>query len=97
MKTVADVVALLREAKPDLERRFGVRHLGVFGSYARGEQRPDSDVDILVDVDSTIGLRFVDLAEHVEAVLGLPSEVVSRRALRAAAWSQIRDELVDVA
>jgi predicted nucleotidyltransferase len=96
MKTLSDILATLRREKPQLERRYGVRSLAVFGSYARGDQRVDSDVDILVEVDPAIGLRFVDLAEHLESVLGTRSEVVSRRALRPASWNRIRDELVDV-
>lgn len=97
MRTADEIVALLRREKPELERRFGVRHLALFGSYARGEQRVDSNVDILVDVDPSIGLAFVDLAEHLEALLGVPSEVVSRRALGTAALATIQPELVDVA
>ncbi len=51
MKTLTDIINKLANAKPDLARRYGVRRLAVFGSYARGDQREDSDVDILVEVD----------------------------------------------
>lgn len=97
MKTIDDIIGQLRREKPELERRFGVRRLGVFGSYARGEQRADSDVDILVEVDPAIGLRFVDLAEYLQTVLGVRSEVVSTRALGPRSLSLIRTELRDVA
>lgn len=70
MKTAADVLTILRESKPDLERKYRVRRIALFGSYARGDQREDSDVDILVDVDASIGLDFVTLAEELEANLG---------------------------
>jgi predicted nucleotidyltransferase len=42
------VLALIVEQRPRL-RTFGVRRLGLFGSFVRGEQRPDSDVDLLVE------------------------------------------------
>ena len=45
MKSMNEIVKLLEEAKPDLARRFGVQRLAVFGSYARGDQREDRDVD----------------------------------------------------
>ena len=96
MKSIEQVLESLREAKPELARRFGVKHLAVFGSYARGEQREESDVDVLVDVDPTIGLGFVDLADAIESLLGLPSEVVSRRAIKPQHWEVIRTELIDV-
>lgn len=97
MRTADDIVAQLRREKPELERRFGVRHLALFGSYARGAQTPTSDVDILVDVDPAIGLAFVDIADYLEAQLGVRSDVVSRRALGASALAYIGAELVDVA
>ena len=43
-----DVIALLRQHEHILKERFGVRKIGIFGSFARGEARPDSDVDVLV-------------------------------------------------
>ena len=82
MRNTQEILRLLEDAKPELARRFGVRRLAIFGSYARGEQREESDVDILVEVDPSIGLGFVDLAESIESLLGLRSEVVSRRAIK---------------
>lgn len=96
MKTRDEVLQLLADAKPDLAERFGVKRLAVFGSYARGEQREDSDVDILVEVDATIGLRFVDLAESLESLLGVRAEVVSSRAIKPRNWMVIEKELIDV-
>ena len=80
MKTTQEVVDLLHQARPQLAQEFGVRRVGLFGSYARGDQSEDSDVDIVVDVDPSIGLRFVDLADRIEALLGIRTDVVSRRA-----------------
>jgi len=43
-----DALALLRQHEPVIKKRFGVAKIGIFGSYARGEERPESDVDVLV-------------------------------------------------
>jgi len=43
-----DALALLRKHEPDIKKRFGVSKIGIFGSFVRGEERPDSDVDVLV-------------------------------------------------
>lgn len=96
MKRTEEILSALRRARPELAERFGVKRLAIFGSYARGEQREDSDVDILVEVDPSIGLRFVDLADRVEAILGVRSEVVSRRAIKPRNWRVIEKELIDV-
>jgi predicted nucleotidyltransferase len=66
----------LRRAAPDLEHEYGITRLALFGSFARGEATEASDVDVLVDVHPSIGLRFVDLAERIEALLAMPTDVV---------------------
>lgn len=43
-----DALTLLREHEPEIKKRFGVATIGLFGSFVRGEERPESDVDILV-------------------------------------------------
>jgi len=96
MKTREEIINLLRQAKPELVREYGVKWLGLFGSYARGEQNEESDVDIVVEVDSSIGLRFVDLAETLESLLGIRTEVVSKRAIRSRNWELIKKELINV-
>ena len=53
-------------------------------------------MDVLVEVAPSIGLRFVDLADRIEALVGIRSDVVSRRALAPRQWAHIEAELVDV-
>lgn len=53
-------------------------------------------MDILVEVDPSIGLGFVELAERIEAALGIRAEVVSRRAIKPRYWEEIKEDLVDV-
>ncbi len=82
MKTKTEILALLARSKPELAGRFKVSRIGLFGSYARGDEQPGSDVDLLVEVDPSIGLDFVTLAERVEEILGLPVDLVSSRAVK---------------
>ena len=96
MKTKREILKILQEEKPELMRRFGLKKLALFGSYARDDQRDESDVDIMVEVDPSIGLGFVDLADRLENVLGIRTEVVSRRAIKPRYWEVIREELIDV-
>jgi predicted nucleotidyltransferase len=60
MKTIEEIKTILANYKEELKRRYGVIEIGIFGSYVRGEQREDSDLDVLVDFDRQLSL--LDLA-----------------------------------
>ena len=96
MVTREEILRVLAEGKPDLQKQFKVRKLALFGSYARGDQRPNSDVDILVEVDPAIGLEFVTLADRIEKLLGVGVDLVSSRALSSRAMEFIEPELIYV-
>ena len=96
MKTKAEILEILQKEKPELVRRYGVKRLALFGSYARDSQSENSDVDIMVDVEPSIGLGFVELADRIEEVLGVRTEVVSRRAIKPRYWEVIKEDLIDV-
>jgi predicted nucleotidyltransferase len=70
-----------REEVRAIIARHGATNPRVFGSVARGEDAPGSDVDLLVRPAATMGLAFFALAEEVEACLGVPVDVVSDRDL----------------
>ena len=89
------ILDTLRKQHADLSRRYPIHRLALFGSWARGDAREDSDVDVLVEVDPSIGLRLVQLAEELERALGRRVDVVSRRAIKSAMWERIEPELID--
>jgi hypothetical protein len=85
MPTLAEIQQILRSQQPYLAQKYGVTILGVFGSYVRHEQRPDSDVDLLVELDrppkiSLIGL--VELEQELGELLGVKVDIVIQRNLR---------------
>ena len=87
----------LHRALPELRRRYGVRSLGVFGSYARGEQRPDSDLDVLVSFVEVPGLiRFVELENDLSDALGLEVDLVLRDALKPEIERRVSGEVIPV-
>ena len=96
MITKEEILRTLARDKPELQKRFKVSRMALFGSYARGDQQPNSDVDILVDVDPSIGLDFVTLAEAIERMLGVSVDLVSSRAVNSRAMKFIESELVYV-
>ena len=96
MTTKEEILKVLAKDKPELQRRFKVSRMALFGSYARGDQQADSDVDILVEVDPSIGLEFVTLADRIEKLLGMSVDLVSSRAVNPKAMKYIEPELIYV-
>lgn len=84
MKTITctHVLETLRQHR-DKMAAYGVRSMALFGSVARNEATPESDVDILVEFEQPIGLfEFVRLQMELEAILGVSVDLIERDALR---------------
>jgi uncharacterized protein len=93
-----DVVARLGQIESRLHKEFGVAALHVFGSVARGEDGPASDLDVLVDFQGPASFaRFMDLRIFLEDTLGLRIDLVTRAALRPELKTQIESEARRVA
>ena len=82
MLTQEDIIATLKSESATLAAEYGVKRIGLFGSYARGTQREDSDIDILVEFEKPIGLKFVQLAEYLERVLGRKADLLTPGGIR---------------
>lgn len=77
-------LALLSSHKPEMQRRFGVRSLALFGSRARDESVTNSDTDLLVEFDGpATSARYFGLQFYLEDLLGGPVDLVTNQALRA--------------
>ncbi len=90
-----EILKILSEHKEALRDRFGVRSLALFGSAVRGEDRPDSDIDLLVEFERPIGLfEFVRLQLYLEKLLGRRVDLVTPDAVRPAMRERILKEAV---
>jgi predicted nucleotidyltransferase len=90
------VSAILKRHQPDLHQR-GVKSLAVFGSLARGEATPSSDIDVLVEFDRPVGLfEFIRLKLYLEELTGRSVDLVTPDALRPALRTNILNEAVYV-
>ncbi|MDL1970969.1 MAG: nucleotidyltransferase family protein [Candidatus Desulfofervidaceae bacterium] len=96
MKSLEETQRVLREHKEEIRRKYGVVILGVFGSVARGEQNKTSDVDILVEIERPIGLKFFELWEKLEKLLGCEVDLVREKLLREEIKSEILGEVVRI-
>ena len=99
MHSLNEIQQTLREQKPYLAEKFGVRIVGVFGSYVRHEQRPDSDLDLLIELDrppkiSLIGL--VELENYLSQLLGVEVDLAIKTNLKKRIGIRILQEVVPI-
>ena len=92
------LLAELRALRPAFERE-GVTHMALFGSRARGDNRPDSDVDLMIDIKKGIKFSLLDLAgiHHiVEDHVQVPANVHMRRSMKPSMRAQVDRDKVDI-
>jgi len=77
--TNKEILEILRKEKPYLQENFGLLSIALFGSYAKGTERPDSDIDVLVELTEPRYDFLAGLQIYLGRRLGKPVEVVRRR------------------
>ena len=82
MLTREKVTEILRENYLYLASEYGVRRIGLFGSYAKDVPTEASDIDIVVEFDRPIGFRFVEFTEYLERLLGKSVDVLTPAGIR---------------
>ena len=92
-----DLLALLTQHKPALQRRFGVTRVALFGSRAREQDREGSDVDVLVAFDGpATSARYFGVQFYLEDLLDSPIDLVTETALRTELRSFVERDAIHV-
>jgi predicted nucleotidyltransferase len=73
-----EILTIIRDEKAYLQRHFGLLSIGLFGSYARDEQRPGSDIDLLVELSEASFDSLAGLQIYLEGRLGQPIEIIRK-------------------
>jgi len=95
MLTREQVVESLRLRLAYLAEEFGVRRIGLFGSFAKGLSTDKSDVDLIIEFDSPIGLRFMELGDYLEEVLGRRVDILTPVGLQAIRQKTVREDITE--
>ena len=90
------IIAKLSASRPALSERYPIKRLALFGSYARDEANPESDIDVLVEFSEPVGFQFFDLAKELEGLLDHSVDLVSRNGIKPAYYAAIEPDLIDV-
>jgi predicted nucleotidyltransferase len=96
MKELATIKQIIKELKPELEKKFHVSSIGIFGSVVRNDFSDNSDVDIIVDFSQPIGIEFIDLADLLEEKFHKQVDLVSKKGIKPQYFSSIENEIIYV-
>lgn len=95
--TLEEIRRTLRDQLPALQEQYRVKSLGVFGSYVRGENKPRSDLDLLVEFEQAPTMfEFVRLERHLSDLVGVKVDLVMKSALKPEIGKRILAEVVPV-
>lgn len=96
-RETARFIFILRQHLPEIFEKYSVSYLGIFGSYVRGEQEPESDLDILVEFEEDPSFfEYIRLEDYLSEILGVKVDLVMKSALKPAIGKHILDEVVAV-
>jgi len=94
MRTLEEIELTIRQLRDELHEKYGVTEIGVFGSYVKGKQRENSDVDILVTFERPVSLlTFSEIGHFLEDMLGIKVDLVMKKTLKPHIGRHILEEV----
>ncbi len=96
MKSLQEIKSTLIQNKTHLFSEYPIKSIAIFGSYARKQQNNKSDLDLLVEFNGKIGIRFIDLADEIENLIGFKVDVISRKGIKDKYYQSILSDLIYV-
>lgn len=94
MLTLQNILQTLRNHMPELQKKYPVGRVGVFGSYSRGEATEKSDIDIAVEITGPMGLSFVAMADEIENLFGKKTDVIPLRSIKPQYLQYVQKDIV---
>ena len=93
MLTRETITEILKEKYPYLVSEYGLKKIGLFGSYAKGVQDKDSDIDIIAEFEKPIGFRFIEFTEYLEKILGKKADVLTPAGIKGIRIKRIAKDI----
>lgn len=91
-----EIIEKLKSHKAEIQRKYPVESLGLFGSYARGEETESSDVDILVEFNEPVGIEYIDLILELEKILSKPVDLIIKKNLYVEVKSFVERDIISI-
>ncbi len=99
MKTFEQIKSTLAEHKEELRQKYKIKEIGIFGSYVRGEQKKQSDIDILVEFEETANLSlldFIGIENYLSDILAIKVDLVEKHTLKPRIGKHVLEEVVNI-
>lgn len=96
MKNIDEIKKIINLHRSELEKKYKVKNIAIFGSFARGEQTEESDIDIIVDFTEPIGLLFIHLSNYLENILGIKVDLIALDGVKTNRKNYIMKSLIYV-
>jgi uncharacterized protein len=91
----ATILAKLKQVKPELQRKYGLSEIALFGSYSRDEQTPESDIDLMLDFESIIARNFFHCVYELEDLFtGKKIQPVLKDGIKPKYFDAIKPDLI---
>ena len=95
MMNLKEIERILADHKEELYQKYKIKEIGIFGSFVRGEESKESDVDIVVEFEEVPGLiKFIEIEEYLSKLLGRKVDLVRKPAIREELKDKILKEVV---
>ena len=91
-----EVINVLKQIKPLLEKEYGIKSIALFGSYSREEQTDESDIDLLVEHTSPLGFKYLDMMYELDKYFDKEVQIASRNGIKPKYWEAIKSDLIYV-
>ena len=99
MKSLEEIKNTLTKQNQELRKKYGVKEIGIFGSYVRGEQKKQSDIDLLVEFEESSNLTlldFIKLENYLSEILGAKVDLVEKHTLKPRIGKRVLQEVVNI-
>lgn len=93
MLTKSKIIQIIKKEQTHLKSHFGVKRIGIFGSYSKGIQKEDSDVDLIVEFERPIGLKFFELSEYIENLLGKKVDILTPAGIKSIRVKEVAENI----
>ncbi|MBM4465745.1 MAG: nucleotidyltransferase [Chloroflexi bacterium] len=95
MLTKGKIAEVLRNEYPHLAAEYGVKRIGLFGSYAKGIPDEASDVDLVVEFERPIGFKFIEFTEYLERLLSKKVDILTRAGVQGIRIARVARDIED--